>query len=209
MHRRRIALSLLLSLASLSLSPSVAQADEPSASPSPPLSEPAPAGAPVDRRWYGWQPLMVDAGSIATMIGGGFARGPASGPIEILGAAGALLGSPLIHLGHEHLGKAGASLALRVLLPTAGMFTGLLIGMAAAPQNPNGDLGTGIARADVALFGGVVGAMSGGLAAIVIDDGVLAREDVRPAPPPDSRPTFEPRISSVRGGATVGVGGTF
>jgi hypothetical protein len=182
---------------------SVARADEPVAATSATVSESTPATAAVDRRWYGWQPVMTDVGSIGTMMLATATRGPESETIGILGAGGYLCASPLIHLGHEHVGKAAASFALRVVLPIVGLFTGLLTseGMSSGASRPD-------AREIDGVLGGVIGFGGGALLAATLDDVLIAREDVRPAHS-DSHATLEPRISPARGGATVGIGGTF
>jgi hypothetical protein len=188
---------LLVAVVSLaSCSPSLARADEPAAAPF--AASPASTG---HESWYGWQPLLVDAASIASMVGGGFAQGAAGDTAIVFGSAGVVLGAPMIHLGHGHTGKAATSLALRILLPLGATLTGALVGDLAAPRASSP--GTGWYEA----MGGFAGLLSGGALAIGIDDVVLSREAV--APPAERHPTIEPRISSVRGGATFGVGGTF
>jgi hypothetical protein len=204
MRSTRIVLpSALCVLALLSLSPHLARADEPSAAP-----PPAAAVSPSPQRWYGWQPLLVDAGSIAAMVGGGFAQGPAGDSTIVLGSAGAVFGSPVIHLAHKHPRKALISLGLRTLIPLGAACTGALIGEVVAPLNED-KWGVGWYEA----MGVFVGGVSGGALAAAIDDVVVSREAVS-APPADVRsvdlrPTIEPRVSSVRGGATFGIGGTF
>ena len=64
MRRSTIALSALLSLPILLHHPSTARADEPVGPTRATISESTPATTAVDRRWYGWQPIMTDVGSI-------------------------------------------------------------------------------------------------------------------------------------------------
>lgn len=134
-------------VSSASFFPSLARADEPAATP--------PAASPGHESWYGWQPLLVDAASIASMVGGGFAQGVAGDTAIVSGSAGVVFGSPLIHLGHGHAGKAAASLALRVFLPLGATLTGALIGDLAAPR-PSAN-GTGWYE----FMGGFAGLLSG------------------------------------------------
>jgi hypothetical protein len=207
MRQRALLLAALLALP-LAL-PSTSRAAE-STEPATEVSSAPAAEAP--QRWYGWQPLMVDVGSIATMVGGGFVRGAGTGPIEILGGAGCLLGAPLIHLGHEHPGKAGTSLALRTLVPAAGALLGVLIAWAAFPNGTETGSGDSVGIVDKSVYqaaGGFLGFGAGAIVGMVVDDVVVAREKAPPPVHPDSHPTIEPRVAGVRGGATFGIGGTF
>ena len=208
MRQRALLIAALLTLP-LAL-PSTARAAEPTG-PATEVSS-APVAAEVPQRWYGWQPLMVDLGSIATMVGGGFVRGAGAAPIEIVGGAGCLLGAPLIHLGHDQPGKAGTSLALRILVPAASAFVGVLIAWAAFPNGTSTYSGDYVSSVDKSVYqaaGGFLGFGVGAIAGMVIDDAVVSREKALPRAHPDSHPTIEPRVAGVRGGATFGIGGTF
>lgn len=141
--------------------------------------------------WYGWQSLIADGSSIGIMVGGNAARSPGAG---YFGIAGWYLASPVIHAVHGHGGKAAAALGLRLGLPVLGG----LVGAAAQNDRSDEDVPAGL----------VYGALLGVVAAMVIDDVVLANEDVVPEPTPDA-PTLGPTASVVHGGATVGLGGSF
>jgi hypothetical protein len=190
--------------------PSTARAAEPTA---PAIVLPsAPIAADAPQRWYGWQPLMVDLSSIATMVGGGFVRGAASAPIEIVGGAGFVFGAPLIHLAHGHAEKAGTSLALRTVVPGVAALIGVLIGWAAFPNgthNQSGDTFSGVDKSVYQAEGGFIGFGAGAIAGMIIDDALVAKENAPSRLHLDSRPTVEPRVAGVRGGATLGIGGTF
>lgn len=150
--------------------------------------------------WYGWQTILVDAASIAVMIGG-VNHGGGAGPV--VGLVGYTVGGPIVHVANGEGGRAGASLAVRVLLPAAGA----ALGYASYHKstNPNAmDFGPGL---DAAVLGFV-----GGLVACVIDAAAIARHDV-PAEPITKKPnalSVVPQIgASPRGGVQAGVGGTF
>ena len=98
----------------------------------------------MDRTWYGWQTLILDAGSVASLGTGAvlFAR---QGPREDIatqvllwsGVAGALLGAPIVHWAHTNTGRGFASLGLRV--------GGLLVIALANPEGGSGDTPVGTA----------------------------------------------------------------
>lgn len=207
MQQRRLIIAALLG--SLAL-PATARAAEPTA----PAEESSPAATPTPAsvRWYGWQPLVVDLGSIATKVGGGFVRGAGTAPIEIVGGAGYVLGAPLIHLAHGQADKAGVSIALRTLVPGVGALVGVLLASIAFPNGTVSQSGDSVSAVDKSVYqalGGFIGFGAGAVAGIVVDDVVVAKEKAAPPAPPDSHPTIEPRVVGVRGGATFGIGGTF
>ena len=120
-------------------------------------SEEAAASAEPDEpqtesRWYGWQTLIVDGGSILTA------------PIGV-GVVGYVIGAPIVHGVHGRWTTAAGSLGLRIALP----LTGAMIGQAVLCEGScKGDF------AGIPLFiGGAVGVGT----AIAIDAAVLARED--------------------------------
>jgi hypothetical protein len=171
-----------------------------------------PMGAAVPERWYGWQSLMVDLSSVATMAGGAFVRGAGTAPIEIVGAAGYLLGAPLVHIAHDQGGNVGTSLALRTAVPGVAALLGVLIAWAAFPHGTEtgvGDHYVGIDKSVYQAEGGFIGFGAGAIAAIVVDDAIIAKEKVPPPVDSGSHLTIEPRVAGVRGGATFGIGGTF
>jgi hypothetical protein len=190
--------------------PSTARAAEPTEAAAELSSAPMASEAP--QRWYGWQPLMVDLSSIATMVSGGFVRGAGAAPMEIVGGAGYLFGAPLIHLAHDQPGNAGTSLALRTLVPGAAALLGVLIAWAAFPNGTQTQSGDSYGVVDKSVYqaaGGFIGFGAGAIVGMVIDDAIVAKEKAPPPVHPDSRPTIEPRVAGVRGGATFGIGGTF
>ncbi len=199
-----------LLFAALLALPATAHAADP-VDPAPEAAAPPPAPA-ADLRWYGWQPLIVDATSIAMMVGGGFVGGSGTMPLEVFGGAGYLLGAPIIHDAQGQLGRAGTSLALRVLVPAASAVAGVLIGWAAFPNGTESGGGDSYFTIDKSVYqaaGGFIGFGVGVLTAVVVDDVLLAKKRVPPPLLPDASPTIEPRLAATRDGATFGVGGTF
>jgi hypothetical protein len=122
-------------------------------------------------RWYGWQTLIVDSG---TLLLTAVAAGSGGGGGQTVFLSGYLLGGPIVHAAHGNWAKAGGSLALRAGLPVAGAYLG------AGAQNcsqSGGDM--------CGLGGALTGIAVGGLAAIVIDAALLAHDTV---------PTSERRV---------------
>ena len=77
-------------------------------------------------RWYGWQTLTVDGGSLAlggTLLG----LGAESSTVRAVGgsllAGGYVLGAPTVHWAHGRIGRGFISLGLRASVPLA---TGLI-----------------------------------------------------------------------------------
>jgi len=207
---RQRALLIAASLAFPLALPSTVRAAEPTGTATEVSSAPMAAEAP--QRWYGWQLLMADLSSVATMVGGGFVRGTWTAPIEIVGGGGYLLGAPMLHLAHDHPGKVGTSLALRTLVPGAATLVGVLIASAAFPNGTHtgsGDSQSGVDKSVYQAAGGFLGFGVGAIVGMVIDDAIVAKEEAPPPVDSDSHPTIEPRVTGVRGGATFGIGGTF
>lgn len=153
----------------------------------------------TESRWYGWQIILVDAATI------GISLAAQDGHVAAVGYLGA---APLVHLAHLEPGHAGLSLALRAVAPLAGaaLGYGLLSGV-----DCNERSSTGCA----AWFGATaVGAISGLLAASVIDAALLSSEDV-PIERDHARESHARRVrilpsaAPTNGGAMAGFTGTF
>lgn len=85
-------------------------------------SEPERQGtARTPMRWYGWQILAIDVTSYA-LVAGAVSEGkqnPTAGVALLsMGLAAAVLGGPVVHLAHRHVGRAIGSFVLRLLAPT-------------------------------------------------------------------------------------------
>ncbi len=152
---------------------------------------------PTESRWYGWQNLLVDGGSVVLGVA---LRSPAAF------AASYALGGPIVHWAHGHVGKGFASLGLRVGLP----FVAGLIGFAIDASSHNCHSSDFCVDG---LAGLVVGSFLGYVGAVVVDSAALANERVprEPPPPPQSSGVhLQPYFSLTKtGGGTGGIGGVF
>jgi hypothetical protein len=122
--------------------------------------------------WYGWQSLIADGASLAIGVSGGVmdlrATTPLSSALLYSSFVGYLLGAPAVHWGHEQIEKGFASIGLRVGLPLAGFFIPYAVGPRcfAGSEGDNGSL-----ACLPYMVGGVI---VGAVAAVAIDDAVLA-----------------------------------
>jgi hypothetical protein len=113
--------------------------------------------------WYGWQTLLVDAGSVVLLFVGAAQAG----------IVGYIAGPPVVHAVHGQAGAAVGSGLLRLTLPVALAMVGLEL---ASQVNSGGNtLGN-------AFFGFFGGAFVGVVAASTIDASLLAWEPQRAAP---------------------------
>jgi hypothetical protein len=117
--------------------------------------------------WYGWQTLLVDAGSVVLTFTG------AGAPVGIVAY---IVGPPVVHAVHGQGGPAVGSALLRLTLPLALAVAGLEVANELTPPNSGGN---GLGNAYLGLFGG---AFVGVAAASAIDASVLAWEPQRPVP---------------------------
>jgi hypothetical protein len=114
-------------------------------------------------KWYGWQTLAVDAGTLGVALTTKGATGSSPAALGVL-ASGYALGGPIVHLAHGSLIKAGESFGLRLALPVIG-----------------GLIGAAFERCAFQCTGGiytVTGVLIGYVAAVAIDSAVIARERV-------------------------------
>jgi hypothetical protein len=183
-HRLRTSLLALLVIGSLAIArPARAE-------------DPVPPDAPSPPTWYGWQTLLLDVSATAVW-GAALQTQTSSAQNTTLIAGLALYGlAPVVHLAHGNFRKAGLSAVLRVGFPAAGLLVGALLG-AAADGRVSGTSGDDISA--TALFG-AAGFLGGFVAAMAVDDSVVAREPRPPGPLSEVRPLFVP---------TTGGGGTF
>jgi hypothetical protein len=95
----------------------------------------APASASAEeRRWYGWQIAISDVVFDAAFV---LLTGEDGGSDGAIGAAGALVGGPIIHLVHRHHGKAALSGGMRL----AGAALSLALAVDCCEDDPDrGDL---------------------------------------------------------------------
>ena len=184
----------------------VARADDDA----PPPSSPAHT---TETQWYGWQTLLVDAGTLGLAAAASQANGGVSAAVGIGGYA---LGGPLVHALHGRGDVAGIDIAVRVGAPLVAGAIGYGVGVATfqgcAPQE------WFCGRDWSGIGGAAVGVLVGGLGAVIFDAAALGRERVRHADDDSvtaaapSRPsvTWSPQVAvSPRGEPSVGVGGAF
>jgi hypothetical protein len=154
--------------------------------------EVAPPKPALRSRWYGWQNLAADGTSL-TLMASGLAVGDTPGNYLMgAGAAGWVLGGPLIHFGHKNPGRAVASFALHVPLPVA-----LGLGTVALVCHGHGDF-CGLVAIPGALVGVVI--------AVVVDGAVLGRDRVLVVPAARvGRVRITPTFAPVQRGAVVGL----
>lgn len=126
--------------------------------------DPPASDAPLNTtKWYGWQTLAVDAGTIGVALTTKGATGSSPAAVGVL-ASGYALGAPIVHLVHGSLIKAGESFGLRLGLPVIG-----------------GLIGSAFESCAFQCTGGVytvTGVLIGYIAAVTIDSAVIARERV-------------------------------
>jgi hypothetical protein len=124
------------------------------------------------RRWYGWQVLSVDFGSMGLGVAALYVAG-GDGPnrenttqaLLLLSAIGYGAGGPAFHLIHRQPWHALGSLALRGGLPLMGGALGLTSATCPPPEGDYGNCGA---------LPMIVGAAAGAVLAIVLDSTVLA-----------------------------------
>jgi hypothetical protein len=160
----------------------------------------------VETKSYAVETLVADGVSVATIAAGVAVGNDAGSAVSAIGIAGYAIATPIIHGIHGSWGRAGGSLAMRVIGIPVATLVGMLGGFATCPKGPTDEagaaMGHGIACGAV---GGLVGAGIGALIVTSIDASMLAKEEVRKPSGVSLTPTFD---ASSRG-ASVGVGGTF
>ena len=179
----------------------VAQPPPPSAPPSPP---PPYAGAPLEREWYGWQGLILDAAAIGIFVGGWAAD---DGNIVGAGWFTYVLGAPITHWAHGNIGKGFADMGLRIGVPVAGFLVGGLFGFGAG-EGGSGAFRNFGAHSNGPVVGAVVGGALGTVAMSALDALVFGYTKARPVERA-SWLTWEPTLDLRPGRGTAGIGGTF
>lgn len=176
-----------------------------------PTSAAPPAYTPVpvreEKKWYGWQTLIVDGATVVTTIG--VAPASSSGAAAVFWS-GYLLGGPIVHWSNGQLGKGFASLGIRVGAPLVLGFTGALIG-----ASGGGDRDSNSDDVSAAAVGAAVGILAGYVTAVAIDAAVLARKTVKVSAEAERRSRNKVKWSPTAGydpkqrSFSMGVGGTF
>jgi hypothetical protein len=163
----------------------------------------------LETRWYGWQTLAVDAGSVGIgLVGGAAGRGDAG---AVAALTGYVLGAPIVHAVHGRTDAAVGDFALRLGAALAGGAIGYGVGVASfhgcAPD------AWFCGRDWSGMEGAVLGGLGGAVTAVILDASLLGRERVRKddvAAPAAQGVRWSPQVGiSPRGEPSVGVGGSF
>jgi len=136
---------------------------------------------------YRLQVLGADAVSYALLLGSAYAGHDARQTLRGGGASIFLVGAPVVHLVHGRLGRGVADVGLRIAIPAVGALVGSMQG---------DDEGSGVAA----------GFLVGAAIASVLDAAWLAGGD---EPRPTTGQPVATTVSPVRGGAMLGLGGSF
>lgn len=147
--------------------------------------------------WYGWQSFLADAAS-----GGVLAGGLVSWTVEptVIGYAGYLLATPIVHGVHGRGGRAVTSFLMRVLIPAVAGGVGL--GIAVASNATDLD---NLKAKTLATAGGIGMAAGAGFCTLI--DTVFASETVKESAPSTTGKAL--RVTPFLSGSHVGLGGTF
>jgi hypothetical protein len=157
-----------------------------------PLAEPAQIDTTEELPSYRLQTALADVAAVG--LGIMASKTSAAAPVMI---GSYLLAAPIVHLANHHTGRAGASLALRVGLPLAGLLIGSAIGRSQCDAYCDND-------SDIALAG--LGLLTGVVAASAIDIGYLSRGETVTR----SSTSFGPTLGTgPNNSVRLGVGGTF
>jgi hypothetical protein len=157
-------------------------------------------------RWYGWQTLLTDVGSLS-LVGIGAAvtdssasRGKAVAiTLSAVGAIGYALGGPIVHFENGQKSNAIASLALRAGLPVGGALAGYLVGLGSCTAHDDSGVPCPVAMS-------MIGGVSGLGAAVLVDALGLGY-----GPIASSRGTvvFAPTVEAAQSGVRLGISGAF
>jgi len=139
--------------------------------------------------------FAVDASAAASLLGSYYSQGDTSKRLASAGTVVFLAGTPLLHLAHHRPWSAAGSLAMRVVLPLAG------VGLAKA-MVPCGALDEG-ACADRRHASDAIGIGVGVAVAMLIDSALLARGD-EPA-----EPSIVPTVQASHDTIALGLAGRF
>jgi hypothetical protein len=186
----------------------------PGPSPAPAVEEKT-AAAPEEERWYGAPAVMAEGAGLGLVIVGGVMTNqpgqstPALGKDLIpLGIAAWFLGPPVNHLANRHVGRAFGSLGLRLaafVVPIAAGF-----GLSAAMNGGGNLLCAGDPPpqncSDLPALAMVVGVVGGVVSVMVVDDWLLAREEIAPR---TNGLALVPRVRLGRDEAVLSLAATF
>lgn len=83
--------------------------------------------APLPRRWYGWQIMLVDAASITAFVVGVQTEDSTGTALWASGLGAYLVGGPFVHVANDRHEHSDDSVGLRLGLPLGGAFVGGLV----------------------------------------------------------------------------------
>jgi hypothetical protein len=163
------------------------------------------------RRWYGWQPLLIDSACAAV-----FASLPAWSNGELSTAAGVLdffvfsFASPMLHAAHGD-SNGGISVVLHLTLPASGALVGMGLGAAHHDTcDPSQNLLCGLdgiaSLGDRLATGAWVGTLAGAGLAAIVEAVALAWE---PASPSSATAFWTITPLALPAGGGLGVAGAF
>jgi hypothetical protein len=194
----------------------------PAKDPTPPAATqtplPVPAPAPVTQQVppmdlgpsprvvtpaYGWHVVAADGTSLVLAGVGGLSQ---SVGVAMMGLAGYVLASPIVHWAHGNVGTGFASLGLRLAVPLGATFLGALLGWGLSYSVSGGCRGDFGCLGGFAVGGGI-GFLAGLSGTTMIDALVFAKERVEDAPKTGVR--WVPSFSVEKGGGRLTLGGTF
>jgi hypothetical protein len=161
--------------------------------------------------WYGWQTLLVDAGSLALLAAGVKAQSTTVGD---LAGVSYVVGPPVVHVAHGRVGPGIGDAFLRLGVPVAFAVVGGLIAADTASQDRSSE----DAGLPVWLGGAAIGLVIGVVAAVALDAAALAWEPGTHSSPStrggSAHVTLMPRLTftgDAEHGRTgwMGIGGSF
>jgi len=127
----------------------------------PPAADRSPSGSPT-RRWYGWQPLVIDGALLVGLVAvASNQRHSDSDNFLIPFTTAYILGGPIVHAAHGHVGKAVLSLGIRSIGP-------IFIALGTTNNSSGNESAIGLAVLGVLAIP----------TAIAVDAAAIAREDV-------------------------------
>jgi hypothetical protein len=181
----------------------------PAASSSSPPSPP-PKTEKTEKVWYGYQTLIIDAGTGALFLTGVYSG---VGGLTLPGFLGYLFGTPIDHWIHGNIGQGFGSIGIRLVLPAISAGIGAIVGLFIKSDKTD-IAGQVTDHVDHAGTGAEVGLLVGMVITTAIDAFALAytKEKVEGAATPLTRRawlTVTPSFAVTSDRAAIGLGGTF
>lgn len=143
---------------------------------------PEPRWVLPERRFYGWQFLLLDAVALGLAAGAIPATDATEGWLFASAFTLGAFSGPIVHWAHGHAGRGFGSLGIRVGVTGVMLLIGLPIDAIRATRISGGVLG-GLSASMRPLDGGAMGVLGtiGFLTATIVDAAALAFDNVSPA----------------------------